>query len=106
MVNAFKIEHGLLAAKLGLRIAQYRKNIKMEQIELAAKLGVTRNYISSVETGKKYPNLKVLYEIASIFNVSPGDLLQKDSIIDTINELAAQYNPNDVIIELKKHLKK
>lgn len=56
-----------------------RNKYDMEQIDLAHKLGKkSASSISEWEKGKYTPKLKTLSEIASIFNVSIDDLMDKD----------------------------
>lgn len=64
--------------ELGLTIAALRKMQGMSQEQLAAKAGVSRSHLSSIEA----PNivrpfsLEVLYNIADALEIDPGDLLK------------------------------
>lgn len=42
---------------MGTRIKMRRKELKMSQAELAEKINVSNNHISSIETGKQLPSL-------------------------------------------------
>lgn len=44
-----------------------RKELKITQIELAEKLNVTRQTISSIETGRYDPSITLAFKIANFF---------------------------------------
>lgn len=52
------------------RIAQIRKSAEMTQDSFAEKLGLTKNFISLVETGKREPSDRTLKDICREFNIS------------------------------------
>ncbi len=45
-------------------------NGEMSQGELGEKVGVTRQTIAAIETGKYSPSLEVAFKIAGVFNVT------------------------------------
>lgn len=45
-------------------------NSEMSQGELGEKVGVTRQTIAAIETGKYSPSLEVAFKIAGVFNVT------------------------------------
>lgn len=47
-----------------------RKSKKISQSELAETLGVTRQTISSLETGKYNPSIILAFKIANFFNLT------------------------------------
>lgn len=52
------------------KIAELRKEKKITQEELALKVGVTRQTITSIETGKYIASLPLAFKIAKFFNMS------------------------------------
>lgn len=62
----------------GLIIKLLRTAERMPQRELASKLGVTRSYLSQLESGKRQPALPLLREVSRLFNV-PTALLVMDA---------------------------
>jgi len=50
----------------------YRKKLGITQAKLAEKANVTDNYIALIETGKRFPSVKMLERIAGV--------LQKDTL--------------------------
>lgn len=61
--------------KLGLRIKELRELSNLTQEKLAAKAGLSRNYISSIENGRYSPSLEALQKIADILEVTILNIL-------------------------------
>lgn len=59
----------------GQRLRKLRQTTEIRQTELASQLGVTPNYISMVECGRKTPSELMLRKAAAVFNVSVDWLL-------------------------------
>lgn len=67
-----------------LRIAVERKRLKLSQLELANKLGVSQKSISKYERGDRRPTYETLTAMAKLFDVSVDYLLgNSDSRIST-----------------------
>ena len=64
--------------ELGQRLKDYRNLNKMSQEELAEKVYVSRQTISSWENDKSYPDIHSLLMLSEIFNVSLDDLVKGD----------------------------
>lgn len=56
------------------RIAELRKEKKLSQAELADIVGVTRQTITSIETGKYIASLPLAYKIAKHFGLKIEDV--------------------------------
>ncbi|MHB8072168.1 helix-turn-helix transcriptional regulator [Desulfosporosinus fructosivorans] len=56
-------------ATLVTNIKKYRFSAEMSQAKLADLVGVRRETIVHLETGKYNPSLKLAFDIAKIFNV-------------------------------------
>ena len=52
----------------GLR--EIRKNKKLNQLQVAMALNISREALSHYETGKREPSLSLLVQISKYFNVS------------------------------------
>lgn len=59
----------------GERIKQYRKLKKYTQEELGEKVGVTKSFISKLESESTKPSLEMLLEIANALDVDISDLV-------------------------------
>jgi transcriptional regulator with XRE-family HTH domain len=73
---------GLYDSKLGVGergFGEYLRGLRQQkgltQDELAGRIRISQNYLAEVETGKKYPSLRVLSRIARYFEESPDKLL-------------------------------
>lgn len=86
-INAiFKIKRGVIMSLdyniIGERLKQARINKKLTQEKLAEQLDVSVAFLSRIERGSSYINLKRLNQICSILNVDEGEILNgvsKDS---------------------------
>ncbi|WP_081506026.1 helix-turn-helix transcriptional regulator [Azospirillum lipoferum] len=47
----------------------------LSQKDLAAKLGVTKSYISEIEAGKKVPTLQLLERYAQVYNIPLSSIM-------------------------------
>lgn len=56
------------------RIAELRKEKKLSQADLAEIVGVTRQTITSIETGKYTASLPLAYKIAKYFGLKIEDV--------------------------------
>lgn len=54
----------------GERIRLFRQINKMNQVELAEKLGITQAHLSDLENGKAEASIKLLIRLSSLFDVS------------------------------------
>jgi len=55
---------------LGRRLKQLRLERKLNQVQLAVEVGVSRAYISQIETGEEVPGRDTLMALAQFFDVS------------------------------------
>lgn len=71
---------------VGQNIKRLRENAKMTQEEMAEKLNVTRQAISSWENGKTQPDIETLHKIATLFETDINELIygKKQPITQTI----------------------
>lgn len=80
-----------------LKCARESKSITQE--ELADKLGVTRQTISSWENGKSYPDIVSIIKISDIFDISLDKLLKEDkNLITNMKEKMDTVESNKYII--------
>lgn len=59
---------------LTTRIREYRLRARMNQEELAQRVGVRRETIGNLENGKYNPSLKLAMDIAQVFGCTVEDL--------------------------------
>lgn len=87
---------------LGDKIINERKNHKLNQEELAEKIGVTRQTISNWELNETSPDLKQAQKLCDIFNISLDELIGKENII--LTKLDKTESNSKLIIKLIKTL--
>ena len=68
--------------EFGEKIQKLRNQNKWTQEQLAEKLYVSRTAVSKWESGKGYPNIDLLKDIAKLFNKTIDELLASEEIID------------------------
>jgi transcriptional regulator with XRE-family HTH domain len=93
-------------AKLGVRIAQMRRERNLTQEALSQKLGVSPQAVSKWETGIGCPDIALLPAIAEAFGVTINDLFSDDvESIETVIEddfsFPAEYGNLKFVAKLK-----
>lgn len=64
--------------KIVINLKNYRKNAGMTQEELSEHAGLSPDYISLIERGKRYPSLKSLFKIADALKIEAYRLIKFD----------------------------
>ena len=84
-------------AILGLRIMQRRKQLGINQSELAEQIGLSEHQISNIETGRSYPRMKSFVRICEILEVNADYFISgamkdeiDENIIDMISSLSQE----------------
>lgn len=67
---------------LGQRLRKARENCKLLQVELARDCGISRPFLSAIETGKRIPAADVLRDLAVRLQVSTDMLLDVQLVVD------------------------
>lgn len=63
---------------VGRNFARLRKARGLTQEEVEARSGVSQQYLSSLERGRRNPTVITLYELAQVLDVTVADLVRKD----------------------------
>ncbi len=92
---------------IGMVVQKYRKQKQLTQEELASVMGVSKSSVSKWETGQTYPDIYLLPELATYFNITIDELmgyerkLTKYEIRDIYVELSERFgNENfDIVFE-------
>lgn len=67
---------------LKTRIHEFRKDLNMQQIDLANEVGVRRETIGNLENGKYNPSLKLAMDIASVFGKTVEEIFKYEEVDD------------------------
>ena len=78
---------------MGNRIKIRRKELRIKQAELAEKLNISNNHMSSIENGRQKPSLDIFIQICNLLNVTPDYLL--------LGSMHAYNIPQDIIYKLR-----
>ena len=65
---------------LALNLRRYRQAAKLSQEEVAARAGIDRTYVSSLERSKYAAGIDVVDRLARVLGVEAADLLRKPAI--------------------------
>ena len=63
---------------MGERVAEFRKDAKMTQEELAQKAGVSNGMIGQIERGTKTVSVQLAKSLAKIFGVDVLEIIGRD----------------------------
>lgn len=63
-------------AELGARIRRFRYRVGISQEELAARCGLHRTYVGSVERGERNVSLGNILKLAAALQVDPSQLVR------------------------------
>lgn len=100
---------------IGKNITKFRRSKGITQDELASYIGVSKSSVSKWENNITYPDIVLLPQLATLFNISLDELigyepqLTKQDIQKIYYELAqafAQKDPNDVFGKCEEYIKK
>ena len=100
---------------IGKNITNFRRNKGITQDELANYIGVSKSSVSKWENNITYPDILLLPQLATLFNVSLDELmgyepqLTKDDIKKIYYSLADEFTekkPDEVLEKCEKYIKK
>ena len=82
---------------LGRRIHQKRRELRMTQTQLAAKVGLSVSFLGHIERGSRKASLESLVSICNALNVSPNYLLEQSLTIPVVQPAPAsdRFSPAD-----------
>lgn len=78
---------------MGNRIKIRRKELRIKQAELAERLNISNNHMSSIENGRQKSSLDIFIQICNLLNVTPDYLL--------LGSMHAYNIPQDIIDKLR-----
>ncbi len=85
---------------IGTNIRKYRILQRLNQQQIAEYIGVTREFISLIESGKREISIDNLTKLTDLFGIELSDLIEEDSEVQDVN-LALAYRATDSILDLE-----
>jgi transcriptional regulator with XRE-family HTH domain len=73
-------------SRLGERIRERRTDLKLTQDDLATKAGITKGFLSDVETGKRNISAQTLLDLARVLGLSLDMLMKGEDIQPSTGE--------------------
>lgn len=64
-----------ITSEIGERIIALRKQMRLQQKEMANELNIAASYLCEIESGRAKPNIELLIKMASLYNVNLNYLL-------------------------------
>ncbi|HBL36580.1 MAG TPA: XRE family transcriptional regulator [Firmicutes bacterium] len=89
----------------GAKLRALREEQGLYQKDLAEKLELTQKTISNYENNERFPDQKTLHKIADLFNVSLDYLLDRTTIRNPL-EIVAAHRSDDPMTELPESARK
>ena len=81
-----------LLCTVSSNIRQYRLGSKWSQAVFAEKTGISINFLSDIENGKKWPSIQTMVKFAKAFNIEVYELLKPGNILpDDSSQVIARY---------------
>jgi transcriptional regulator with XRE-family HTH domain len=80
--------------RMNTRIARIRKEANLTQQEFADRLGLTKNFVSLIETGGRKPSDRTISDICRIFDI------QEDWLKDGLEPMRAAKSREEEIADL------
>ena len=82
-------------------IKLYRGRLNWTQAELAEKINISINFLSDIETGKKWASPITLVKLADVFNIGVYELLKPAGVYpDNANTFIGKYT-EDIFTAIK-----
>ncbi len=68
------------------RIKEFRQAQSLTQYQLADRVGVSRQTINAIETGKFDPSLPLAFKLGAVFEQRVEDLFDSSDVLLTLNK--------------------
>jgi transcriptional regulator with XRE-family HTH domain len=74
------VNKGKITAQIGHiaeRLREEREKLRISQMDLSFKAGLSQNQVNYIETGKRTPNLYTILSICNAMKISPSVLFER-----------------------------
>jgi transcriptional regulator with XRE-family HTH domain len=86
----------------GQNIKHYRSLFKWSQATLAEKANVSINFLSDIETGKKWASPTTMVKFADIFNIEVYELFKPDEILPDKTDSTLQKYTAEILTAISQ----
>jgi transcriptional regulator with XRE-family HTH domain len=87
---------------LGANIKQYRSIFQWSQAELAERVNISINFLSDIETGKKWASPTTMVKLADVFHIEVYELLKPANLLPDKADGIIQRYTEDVFVAINK----
>jgi transcriptional regulator with XRE-family HTH domain len=93
-----------LRGVLSANIKRYRARIGLSQLALALKLEISTNFLSDIETGKKWVSPTTLVKLAGVLNVGVYELFKPQEVLPQDRAAIITKYTEDAVLLVKQSL--
>ena len=83
-------------------VKQYRTFFKWSQADLAEKVNISINFLSDIETGKKWASPATMVKFADVFHIEAYELLKPAYILPDKTDNVIKKYTEDIVTAIKK----
>jgi transcriptional regulator with XRE-family HTH domain len=87
---------------LSSNIKLYRSRLKWSQAELAEKVSISINFLSDIETGKKWASPNTIVKLAAAFDIEAYELLKPETFLPDDNINLIESYTEDIYLAINK----
>ena len=98
----------MVIVNYGLNFRKAREKKRMSQVDAATALNISPSFLSRIESGKKKPNVDLIFKAAAIYGVDTGFFFKSKEVVE-ISKLNTKENQefiNDLGTMSPEELKK
>ena len=88
---------------LSKNIKQYRKQYKLSQEKLAVATGISTNFLSDIETCKKWPSPDTLVNLANALNIETYVLFKPDELPTGVTNMLEEFT-KEALLNVRQSL--
>ena len=84
----------------GNNLRERRKELRLTQAEVAAKLGISTSFYANIERGNRFVSLEVLAGLAKALHVRIGSFFEEhksNATLDNINEMLQIFSQEELL---------
>lgn len=96
-----KSQHKIID-EVGTRLKIERIKRGLSQAQLADRVGISTNYVSLIENGRKTPSLMTLSKFAAQLEISTASLMADENLEETLKQILSNHDLETILRGLHK----